>query len=97
MAVELTDFSLYEKHSTDFYRSRSKGTVTGYEVRHEEDSPAVVLEVFEHTFNTEYPSSHPVPVDQTPRTVFFRRAVDFMADSIGTSFYKVNMTELFAR
>ncbi|MCA9090312.1 MAG: hypothetical protein KDA90_16955 [Planctomycetaceae bacterium] len=97
MHVQLEDFTIYEQGSTDFYRCRSKGKITGYEVRSEGDGARMVVEVFEHNFNTQYPSAHPVPVDQTPKTVFMRRGVDFVADSLGTSFYEVFMADLYAR
>ncbi len=97
MHIQLDTFSLTEPNSPDLYRSRSSGTVTGYEVRQEEDGTKLVVQVFEHNFSTEYPPSQPVPREQTPKNVFERRAIDFLADSLGASFYEVYMSELYAR
>jgi len=48
MHVQLEDFTLYEPGSRDFYRSHSKGKITGYEVRTNEKGSRSVVEVFNH-------------------------------------------------
>lgn len=97
MHVQIDGFTLLEPNSTTLYRSRSSGTVTGYEVRKEEDGTKTVIQVFEQNFATEYPPNHPIPKEQTPRNVFERRAIDALADSLGASFYDVYLTDLYAR
>ncbi|MCA8998726.1 MAG: hypothetical protein KDA80_17125 [Planctomycetaceae bacterium] len=95
MHIQLETFSYESPESPDLYHGNASGTVTGYEVRGEGDDKHVV-QVFDQSFTVVYPTTHPVPRDRTPEKVFFRRFVDRVTDTLGTSFYDVRTAELFA-
>lgn len=93
--ISIESFSYLENASPNLYRGHSAGRIIGYEVRGEGDSRHAV-QVFDQRFQTTYPTSYPVSVDQTPKTVFIRRFVDHIADSLGASFYDVTRSSLYA-
>ena len=97
MHVKLDGFTLTEPNSPDLRRSRAQGTITGYVVEKDDDGQRTVIQLFEHNFGTEYPVSHPIPSEQMSENVFRRRSVDFLADSLGATFYDVSLNSLFAR
>ena len=97
MHVKLDGFTLTEPNSPDLRRSRAQGTITGYVVEKDDDGQRTVIQLFEHNFGTEYPVSHPIPTEQMSENVFRRRSVDFLADSLGATFYDVSLNSLFAR
>lgn len=97
MHIHIDAFSLTVPNSPDLYHCQSHGTVTGFEVRKDEDGGKTVFQIFERNFENEYPSNHPVSREQVSRNVFYHRAIDFMADTVGTSFYDVPMSALYAR
>ncbi|WP_437204721.1 hypothetical protein [Planctomicrobium sp. SH664] len=93
--VRLEGFSCLEPASKTLYRGRCNGKVTVYEVRGEGDSRHTV-QVMDQTFQTSYPSTYPIPVDQIPKNVFLRECIDQITDCLGNSFYSVNQHSLFA-
>lgn len=94
--VQVDGFTWKENSSPNLYRGRSNGRITVYEVRGGDGEKRHAVQVFEQQFRTEYPTTHPVPVDQTPKSVFLRRCVDHMADSIGPTFYAMGTADLFS-
>jgi len=95
MHIQVENFSYQEESSPNFYRGNSNGRITAFEVRKEGDSNHAV-QVFDQQFKSTYPTTYPVAVDTTPKNVFIRRFVDRLADNLGTAFYTVNRSELYA-
>lgn len=95
MHIQLEKFSYQEESSPNFYRGNATGRIVGYEVRRE-DSSGHAVQVFDQQFRSTYPTTYPVAVDSTPKNVFIRRFVDRLADNLGTAFYTVNRSELYA-
>lgn len=95
MHIQLEKFSYKEESSPNFYRGNATGRIVGYEVRRE-NSTSHAVQVFDQKFRSTYPTTYPVAVDSTPKNVFIRRFVDRLADNLGTAFYTVNRSELFA-
>ena len=96
MHIELEDFSYLEDSSPNLYRGRVSGRIHGFETRGE-DGLRHAAKMFDQSFKTSHPTTHPVAVDQMPKNVFIRRFVDHIADSLGASFYDVQLSEVFAR
>jgi len=96
MHIQVDQFAYMEPSSSTLYRGNSAGHITGYEVRRT-DNDAHTVEIFDQRFKTSYPAAHPVPVDQTPKNVFIRRCIDSLADTLGSSFYDVTRSELYAQ
>lgn len=94
MHVEFATFSYMEPASPNLYRGNASGRVYGYEVRGD-GADRHTVKVFDQEFKTTYPSTHPVPFDQTPKNVFIRRFVNNLSDTLGMSFYEVRNSELF--
>lgn len=93
--VDVEQFSHRDAGSPNLLRGRSLGNVYGYAVR--ESSPGKqALQVFEREFRSEYPTSYPISVDQTPEKVFRRRFVDHLSDQVGRMFYDFRTSEAFA-
>ncbi len=95
MHIKIEKFSHMEESSPNLYRGHASGVIIGYEAVGEEGEDKLVTEVFNQSFKSNYPTTHPVPVDQTPKTVFIRKCVDHLADSLGASFYDVVNSSLF--
>lgn len=95
MHIQIEGFDHREASSPTLFRGQATGSITGYEVR-QKDGNRQVLRVFDQQFRTYYPSTYPVPADQTPKTVFIRRFTDHVADSLGATFYDVSASSLFA-
>jgi len=95
MHIQLERFSYKEESSPNFYRGNATGRITGFEVRREESGNHAV-QVFDQQFRSNYPTTYPVAVDSTPKNVFIRRFIDRLADNLGTAFYTVNRSELYA-
>lgn len=96
MHIEINEFSYMEPASHTLYRGKAAGKIVGYEVRGQDSSQPHAVEIFAQRFQVQYPSSHPVPVDQTPKNVFIRRFVDNIAANLGASFYNVAQSELYS-
>lgn len=61
----------------------------------EDSGPRFALQVYTQEFRTEYPTTHPIPVDDNmPKSVFIRRAMEHLATSLGATFYDVTSSEL---
>ena len=95
MHIQLEKFSYKEESSPNFYRGNATGRIVAYEVRKEGSSNHAV-QVFDQQFRSTYPTTYPVAVDSTPKNVFLRRFIDRLADNLGTAFYTVNRSELYA-
>ena len=96
MHVQIEKYSSQEPSSPTLYRGHLSGRIVGYEVRGE-DSQRYAVQVFDQNFQVEYPTTYPVPVDQSPKNVFIHRFVDHAAESLGASFYDVNRSDLYAQ
>ena len=51
--------------------------------RGDEGGPVHTIPIFQQDFNIEYPSSHPVTVDEMSESSFVRRCTDEISDVIG--------------
>jgi hypothetical protein len=95
MHIQIEKFNYLEDSSPSLYRGHMHGHITGYEVRGEGPERHAV-QVFQQDFQVHYPTTYPVPIDQTPKNVFIRRFVDHAADTLGASFYNVTRSDLYA-
>jgi len=95
MHIEIEEFSYETPESPELYHGHASGKVVGFEVRGEGETRHVV-QIFSQNFSVTYPTTYPIPKDKTPERVFFRRFVDRVTDTLGTSFYDVRTSELYA-
>jgi hypothetical protein len=93
--IQIDRFSYLEDSSPNFYRGQASGRIIGFEVRGD-GGEKHAIQVFDQQFQTTYPTTYPVAVDQTPKAVFIRRFVDHIASSLGASFYDVTRSDLYA-
>lgn len=94
--IKFDSFTFREDNSPNLYRGRASGRIIGHEVRGDAGGRHSV-QVYDQQFQTTHPSTHPVAVDQMPKTVFIRRFVDRLASDIGHTFYGVQNSELYAQ
>jgi hypothetical protein len=93
--IQIDQFRYIEESSPNFYRGHAAGRIIGFEVRGDAGEKHAI-QVFDQQFQSTYPTTYPVAVDQTPKAVFIRRFVDHIADSLGASFYDVTRSDLYA-
>lgn len=101
--VDLERYSLSEDGGNTLYRGRASGNIAVYEIQAGEESTdgdskastQKVIEVFHRGFDTSYPGSHPVPVDQLPASVFEKRFRDHLAEELGHMLYSYRMSDAF--
>ncbi|WP_437187691.1 hypothetical protein SH668x_001097 [Planctomicrobium sp. SH668] len=93
--IQLEKFTYLEGTSSNFYRGNASGRIVGYEVRGSDDGKHAV-QIFDQNFHSTYPTTYPVSVESTPKNIFVRRFLDRLTDNLGTSFYSVYRTELYA-
>lgn len=92
--VQIEGYADTEPGSPNMHRGRAEGMIRAFATRGERGTPDWhVIEAFQQEFRVEYPSTYPVPADQTPKRIFQRRFLDQMADEIGRNFYNVTVAE----
>lgn len=105
--IDFERFSLTEDNGNTLYRGRAGGTVAVYEIEKPSDDAddesaseatslsdgTIATEIFRRGFETTYPGSHPVPVDQTPEKVFRKRFIAHMSELIGRKLYRYRVSE----
>ena len=93
--VQIERLTDVENGNPSLFHGQAQGLVRGYEVRGRRGAPdRQVVEVYEESFNTTYPPSHPVPADQVTHRVFLQGFVRQLAADIGRQFYDVYTREL---
>lgn len=97
MHIQLDGFSVTQPGSPSLYHSRAHGSISGYEVRTDPQGNRYITQVLGQNFVAEYPQNQPIPREQISSSVFYRRAVEHLADTIGGSFYDVPLAQLYAR
>ncbi|MCA9055689.1 MAG: hypothetical protein KDA75_17740 [Planctomycetaceae bacterium] len=94
--VQIEAFTDAQSGNPSLLQSHSHGVVTGYEVRGEFGAAGRhVVEVYEESFQSSYPSGHPLAAEQTPRLKFQQRCINDLADEIGRQCYDVTTAELY--
>lgn len=95
--IHLDQFSYKEDNSPNLFRGRCSGVVNVWEVPDDEDKkPAgAARQVYSKSFNSTYPTHQPVPVDQTPATVFRHKYLTRVADELARLFYPTRPGALF--
>ena len=94
--VQIEAFTDSRSGNPNLLQSHAQGIVTGYDVRGEfEASDRHVVEVYEESFHSVFPSGHPLAAEQTPRRKFLQQSYGELADEIGRQFYDVTTGELY--
>ena len=96
MLVTISGFQYRVDQSPNLFQGKASGRVIGYEVV-KDDALHQTLKIYDQEFQSQYPIAHPIASDQMPKNVFIRRFIDQIADDVGSSFYKISQSELFAR
>ncbi|HID23662.1 MAG TPA: hypothetical protein EYP14_14875 [Planctomycetaceae bacterium] len=87
--IEINDFSLYERESTQLYRGRAQIHLKVYDI--EKDGELV----WEDCLDLVYPGVRPVPVSDVSYTAFRLKVYEYVARRIATRFFAYRPHEDF--
>ena len=88
--VQFESFTYREDNSPNLYRGKASGKIVAHEiVRGKDGAGQHAIQVYDQLFNMTHPTTHPVAVDQMPKTVFIRKFTNKLADELGHTFYSV--------
>ncbi len=94
--IDVEHFTHLETGSRDLLRGRAIGNVYGYAMVEDETYGRQARQVFEQEFRSEYPTTHPISIDQTPEKVFRQRFIDHLSDQLGRMFYDFRTSDVFS-
>ncbi len=81
--IDMHEYSLYEKDSTNLYRGRTTAKIQVFDLT---DSDGEII--FEHELVTQYPLRQPASTDEIPRQRFKNLYMSFLSEKIGQLFYE---------
>ncbi|MFO1023282.1 MAG: hypothetical protein U0903_21720 [Planctomycetales bacterium] len=81
--VEIQEFSLYEEHSSNLYRGRTKALVSVYEM--DGDQGEVI---YSKDIDSKYPLHQPVATSERPEYAFKQLYMTRLSEEVGRLFYE---------